>query len=68
MNKYVITNTDNNLGIVVSEQTWLIEKCLELLNDNNNYIFIDPLCYMLEIWTENIIHFRTPNWSYDLIN
>jgi hypothetical protein len=27
----------------VSEQTWLIEKCLELLSDNKNYIFIDPL-------------------------
>jgi hypothetical protein len=42
-NKYVVTNTDKNLGIMVSERTWLIEKCLELLNDNNNYTFIDPL-------------------------
>jgi hypothetical protein len=42
VNKYVVTNTDKNLGIVVSERTRLIEKCLELLNDDKNYIFIDP--------------------------
>ena len=33
-----MTNTDKNLGIAVSHRTWLHEKCLELLNDENNYI------------------------------
>jgi hypothetical protein len=28
-NNYVVTMTDKNLGIAVSEQTWLDEKCLE---------------------------------------
>ena len=42
-NEYVITNTDKNLGIAVSERTWLKEKCLELLNDENNYTQIHPL-------------------------
>jgi hypothetical protein len=34
---------DKNLGIAVSERTWLKEKCLDLLNDSNNYLFINPL-------------------------
>jgi len=42
-NSYIITNTDKNLGIAVSERTWLKEKCLELLNDEENYTFIHPL-------------------------
>ena len=41
-NNYV-TMTDKNLEIVVSEWTWLKEKGLDLLNDNNNYLFINPL-------------------------
>ena len=42
-NKYVITNTDKNLGIAVSEWTWLIEKCLKLLSDTRNYTPLNPL-------------------------
>jgi hypothetical protein len=42
-NKYVVTNTDKNLGVAVSEQTWLEEKCLDLLSDRNNYLEIDTL-------------------------
>jgi len=34
---------DKNLGIAVSERTWLIEKCLDLLGDDNDYTCIDPL-------------------------
>ena len=26
-NKYVVTNTDKNLGIVVSKKDWIIQKC-----------------------------------------
>jgi hypothetical protein len=42
-NNYVVTMTDKNLGIAVSERTWLSEKCLELLSDENNYTKIHPL-------------------------
>jgi len=35
--------TDKNLGIAVSERTWLDEKCLELLNDAANYQPLHPL-------------------------
>lgn len=35
--KYIVTNTDKNLGIAVSERTWIEEKCLELLSDRENY-------------------------------
>jgi hypothetical protein len=42
-NKYVVTNTDKNLGIAVSERTWLIEKCLELLSNERNYTPLNPL-------------------------
>lgn len=35
--KYVVTNTDKNLGIAVSTRDWIEEKCLDLLNDRNNY-------------------------------
>ena len=51
-NNYVITNTDKNLGIVVSERTWLIEKCLDLLSDDKNYIFIDPLTAIQKLDTK----------------
>ncbi|KAJ3498698.1 hypothetical protein NMY22_g19579 [Coprinellus aureogranulatus] len=36
-NDYVVTGTDKNLGIAVSERTWVKEKSLQLLNDVNNY-------------------------------
>lgn len=42
-NAYVITMMDRNLGIVVSEHTWLDDKCLELLNDVNNYTLLQLL-------------------------
>jgi hypothetical protein len=35
---YVVTMTDKNIGIAVSKQTWIDDKCLELLSDRNNYI------------------------------
>jgi hypothetical protein len=40
---YIVTMTDKNLGIAVSERTWIDDKCLELLNDRNNYIPLNPL-------------------------
>lgn len=33
----IITNTDKNLGIAVSDRTWYIEQCLNLLSDRNTY-------------------------------
>jgi len=42
-NNYVVTMTDKNLGVAVSERTWLEEKCLELLNDRENYAPLHPL-------------------------
>ena len=42
-NDYVVTMTDKNLGIAVSERTWLDEKCLELLHDQANYLPLHPL-------------------------
>jgi hypothetical protein len=36
--------TDKNLGIAVSERTWIDDKCLELLNDVEvNYTSLHPL-------------------------
>jgi hypothetical protein len=32
-NNYVVTNTDKNLGIAVSERTWIRDKSLELLSN-----------------------------------
>jgi hypothetical protein len=40
---YVVTMTDKNLGIAVSERTWIDDKCLELLNDRANYTPLNPL-------------------------
>lgn len=37
-NDYVVTNTDKNLGIAVSERTWIDSKSLDLLSDRDNYI------------------------------
>jgi len=34
---YVITGTDKNLGIAVSQRDWIIEKSQDILNDVNNY-------------------------------
>ena len=42
-NNLVVTMTDKNLGIAVSERTWLDERCLELLNDAANYKQLHPL-------------------------
>ena len=42
-NNYIVTNTDKNLGIAVSERTWIIEKCLDLLSDRSNYEQLNPL-------------------------
>ena len=42
-NNYVVTNTDKNLGIAVSERTWIRDKCLELLSDTNNYQVVSPM-------------------------
>lgn len=42
-NNYVVTGTDKNLGIAVSERTWIDEKCLDLLADRDNYRPIDFL-------------------------
>ena len=36
-NDYIVTGTDKNLGLAVSKRTWVQEKCLDLLNDTNNY-------------------------------
>jgi hypothetical protein len=42
-NNYVVTMTDKNLGVAVSERTWLDGKCLELLADRNNYVQIHDI-------------------------
>jgi hypothetical protein len=34
---YVVTATDKNLGVAVSESTWINEKCMDLLADRDNY-------------------------------
>ena len=36
-NNYIITGTDKNLGIAVSERDWIIEKSKDILADVNNY-------------------------------
>ena len=36
-NDLVVTATDKNLGIAVSKRTWLIEKCLDILANANDY-------------------------------
>ena len=36
-NEYIITMTDKNLGLAVSRCDWIIENCLKLLNDTDNY-------------------------------
>lgn len=40
---YIVTMTNKNLGIAVSERTWLDEKCLKLLNDQTNYLLLHLL-------------------------
>jgi len=40
---YVCTMTDKNLGIAVSERTWLDERCISLLSDTDNYTPIHDL-------------------------
>lgn len=34
---YIVTGTDKNLGIAVSKRSWILEKCLDLLNDTTAY-------------------------------
>ena len=46
---YVITMLDENLGIAVSVCTWIIEKCLELLSNENNYEHIHPLTAQINL-------------------
>lgn len=36
-NDYVITATDKNLGIAVSERTWIIEKTLDCISNESEY-------------------------------
>jgi hypothetical protein len=36
-NGYVITGTDKNLGIAVSERTWVIERSLAILENKDDY-------------------------------
>jgi hypothetical protein len=42
-NDYVVTNTDKNLGIAVSQRDWIITKCEDLLGDSENYTPLDQL-------------------------
>ena len=35
--KYVVTNTDKNLGIAVSRRDWIVEKCQDALRNINDY-------------------------------
>ena len=36
-NNYIVTMTDKNLGLAVSEKTWIITKCLDILNNKKDY-------------------------------
>ena len=40
-NNYVITMTDKNLGLAVSERDWLIRNELKLLSDERNYLLLE---------------------------
>ncbi len=42
-NNYIVTSTDKNLGIAVSERTWVINKSLEILANKNDYKAMHPL-------------------------
>jgi hypothetical protein len=42
-NNYIVTATDKNLGLAISKRDWIIEKCLELLNDDKNYRKLTPV-------------------------
>jgi hypothetical protein len=42
-NNYVVTMTEKNLEVMVSERIWLDGKCLDLLADRNNYT---PIMYI----------------------
>ena len=45
--KYVITPTDKNLGIVVSEQTWILENTQECLSNQQEYMKLDDMTAQL---------------------
>jgi len=36
-NRYIITGTDKNLGIAVSERSWILQKSQDILNNVNDY-------------------------------
>ena len=36
-NRYIITGTDKNLGIAVSERSWIIQKSQDILDNVNDY-------------------------------
>ena len=42
-NNYIVTMTDKNLGLAVSERDWLISNELNLLNDERNYKELDKV-------------------------
>ena len=42
-NNYIVTMTDKNLGLAVSERDWLIRNELALLNDIRNYKELDKV-------------------------
>jgi hypothetical protein len=48
LNKYIVTMTDKNLGLAVSQREWIIENCLKLLNDTNNYKYLRLASYEIE--------------------
>ena len=43
VNNYVVTMTDKNLGLAVSERDWLRRNELALLEDKRNYIELDKI-------------------------
>ena len=36
-NDLIVTGTDKNLGLAVSKREWYIQRCTDLLNNENNY-------------------------------
>jgi len=40
-NRYIITGTDKNLGIAVSERSWILQKSQDILNNVNDYKLIE---------------------------
>lgn len=42
-NEYVVTHTDKNLGLAVSKRAWVIEQCLYILQNENDYTPLEPM-------------------------